>query len=239
MGSAALFFTLEPTCALLSDINGDLVETFIALRDHPRAVHNRLTKLQIGEEAYYRIRLQDPSGLKPLDRATRFLYLNRFCFNGLYRTNKQGAFNVPFASSKTARLPSWIEMKKASNVLARASIEQQDFEETLEQVKKGDFVYIDPPYAVKNRRIFRQYGPDSFGKDDLARLAASLTQIDKCGATFVLSYAMCSEALVSFKNWRIRRVRIQRSVAGFSEHRRMAVELIVSNRSPESRGAGL
>jgi DNA adenine methylase len=87
MGSAALFFALEPSEAVLSDINSALVETFCEVRDHPRAVYNRLLRLPLGEDAYYRIRQKDASQLSLLDRVARFVYLNRFCFNGLYRTN--------------------------------------------------------------------------------------------------------------------------------------------------------
>lgn len=230
MGSAALFFAIGPSEAVLSDINADLVEAFCVLRDHPRAVYNRLICLPLGEEAYYGIRQEDASQLPSLDRVARFVYLNRFCFNGLYRTNTKGKFNVPYASSKTAHLPLQEDLCKAAKVLLSANIAARDFEETLKDVQGGDFVYMDPPYAVRNRRIFRQYGPDSFGIADLARLAVSLKEIDRRGATFVVSYAMCREALDAFSRWHIRRVHTQRSVAGFSRHRHKAIEIIVSNR---------
>lgn len=230
MGSAALFFSIEPSKAVLSDINPHLVETFCAVQNHPRAVYNRLNRLPLGEDAYYRLRQEDASLLPTLDRAARFVYLNRFCSNGLYRTNMQGKFNVPYASSKTGKLPALDDLYAAAKVLSCAQIRARDFEETLQDVQAGDFVYMDPPYAVRNRRIFRQYGPDSFGTEDLARLAAALSDIDRSGATFLVSYAMCREALEAFKGWHVRRVYTQRSVAGFSRHRRKAVEILVSNR---------
>ena len=102
-------------------------------------------------------------------------------------------------------------------------------------MQPGDFVYMDPPYAVKNSKIFRQYGPDSFGTEDLSRLSSVLPQIDRCGATFLVSYAMCPEALDAFGGWHIRQANTQRSIAGFARHRRMAVEILVSNREmPDS-----
>ena len=235
MGSAALFFAIEPHQAILSDKNSDLVETFIAVRDHPRAIYNRLFRLPLGEDAYYRIREEDPLRLSALDRAARFAYLNRFCFNGLYRTNKNGKFNVPYAASKTGRLPAQDELNKAAKALARAQIKARTFDETRQDVQPGDFVYMDPPYAVQNRRIFRQYGPDCFGIEDLTRLASALPQINRCGATFLVSYAMCREALDLFKGWNIQQVQTQRSVAGFSRHRRKAVEILVSNRKLNNR----
>jgi DNA adenine methylase len=230
MGSATLFFEIQPPSAFLSDINLDLVETFCSVRDHPRAVYNRLVRLPLGEEAYYRIRQENTSRLSPLDRSARFVYLNRFCFNGLYRTNGLGKFNVPYASSKTGRLPTLEELQKSAKILSSAKIVARDFEETLQDVHAGDFVYMDPPYAVQNRRIFRQYGPECFGTDDLARLAASLSDINRRGATFLVSYALCQEALIAFRGWHIKRARTQRSIAGFSKDRRKAVEILVSNR---------
>jgi len=230
MGSAALFFAVEPSQAILSDVNPNLVETFTAVRDHPRAVHNRLMRYPLGKDAYYHIRQEDPSRLPVLDRAARFLYLNKFCFNGLYRTNNSGKFNVPYASSKTGQLPSREYLYRASKTLSNAQIVTRDFQETLNEVKKGDFVYMDPPYAVKNSKIFRQYGPDSFGVDDLSRLAATLKGIDDCGATFLVSYALCDEALEIFSDWDIQREQTQRSIAGFSKHRGKAIEILVSNR---------
>lgn len=229
-GSASLFFAIRPSRAVLSDINSDLIDTLCAVRDHPRAVHNRLSRLPLGVDAYYRIRQLDASQMPALDHAARFIYLNRFCFNGLYRTNMSGKFNVPYAASKTGRLPTLIELNMSAKVLSSAQIMASDFEETLQNLQPGDFVYMDPPYAVKNRRIFRQYGPDSFGTEDLARLASALQHIDRCGATFLVSYAMCKEALDVFVGWHIRRVQTQRSIAGFSRHRRKAVEILVSNR---------
>ena len=230
MGSAALFFAIKPSNALLSDINSDLVETFCTLRDHPRAVYNRLQHLPLGKEAYYYIRKEDSSQLPSLDRTARFIYLNRFCFNGIYRTNMNGKFNVPYASSKTGQLPSQDDLYKAAKILSHAQIKMRDFNEALKDVQGGDFVYMDPPYAVQNRRIFRQYGPASFGIEDLAHLASALSDIDRTGATFVVSYAMCREAMEAFAGWNVRRAQTQRSVAGFSKHRRKAIELLVSNR---------
>lgn len=230
MGSAVLFFAIEPDSAILSDINANLVETFCAIRDHHRAVYNRLLRLPLGKDAYYQIREEDASRLSALDQAARFVYLNRFCFNGLYRTNQKGKFNVPYAASKTGRLPTLEELSSAAKILSRAEIKTRDFEGTLQDVRAGDFLYMDPPYAVQNRRIFRQYGPDCFGTDDLDRLASALPHIDRSGATFLVSYAMCPEALEAFKGWHIRKAHTQRSIAGFSRHRRMDVEILVSNR---------
>lgn len=98
MGSAAFFFKLHPPSAILSDINCELVETFIAVRDHPKAVYNNLEHLPRGQNNYYKIREQEIKKMNLMERAARFIFLNRFCFNGLYRTNENGQFNVPFSA---------------------------------------------------------------------------------------------------------------------------------------------
>ena len=167
--------------------------------------------------------------LNPIDSAARFIFLNRFCFNGLYRTNLNGEFNVPYAPSKTGNLPTADELKAASGALRRASIRSGDFSTVLADVKANDFVYLDPPFAVENRRVFKQYGPQHFGVADLQRLATALTQIDRKGAAFVLSYAYCREALDMFGTWPRRKALVHRNIAGFARCRRTATELLFSN----------
>lgn len=234
MGSASLFFALAPSRALLSDTNSELVGTFIAVRDRPEDVYNELVQIPLGKDSYYRIRALPTQTMSVPRKAARFIFLNRFCFNGLYRTNMQGRFNVPFSSSRTGDLPTMEELAAVSDALKGIVLRTADFEEVLSQVERGDFVYLDPPYAVTEERIFREYGPQSFNVSDLKRLAVALDQVDKKGASFVVSYALCKEAVDAFQNWTMHKVLVNRNIAGFAKHRRQAVELIVSNR--ECRG---
>jgi DNA adenine methylase len=229
MGSASLFFSICPRRALLSDLNAELVEAYLSVRDNPRAVHQSLGEIPRGKASYYKLRSAGTIGTSAIERAARFIFLNRFCFNGLYRTNTAGVFNVPYSASKTGGLPSLSELRAVSQSLKQARIQCCDFATILNQVRTGDFVYLDPPFAVANRRIFRQYGPSTFGVDDLNRLAKLLDTIDSKGATFVVSYALSAESLRVFSNWHLRRVRIQRNISGFAKHRRRAIEIIVSN----------
>jgi DNA adenine methylase len=233
MGSACLCFALQPRKAVLGDINLDLVNTFIAVRDHPRAVANRLAKLPLGERSYYSIRKVKSRDLTANDAAARFIYLNRFCFNGLYRTNRCGQFNVPYGGSGTGRLPDASQLRQIAKYLSVCTISHKDFSKTLATTRAGDFVYLDPPYAVGNRRVFRQYDPSSFGLQDLKRLASHLRTMDKKGVKFVLSYAACAEANRYFKRWRQRKIYIQRNIAGFATQRRRACEILISNCSLE------
>ena len=105
MGSASLFFSLNKQHGVLSDLNEELVDTFLTVRAQPRLVARALAKLTNSESAFYRVRERDPKDLSPTARAARFIYLNRFCFNGLYRTNAKGRFNVPYGRPKNDNRP--------------------------------------------------------------------------------------------------------------------------------------
>ena len=230
MGSAVLYFSLRPENALLSDINAELTEAFTAVRDTPDVIYELVSRLPQCKDGYYAVRSVSPRELTMQERAARFVYLNRFCFNGLYRTNNRGEFNVPYAGKKTPRLIDEGAFHAAARALDGVTIETGDFETVLRRnVRQGDFIYLDPPYAVRNQRIFRQYGPETFGLLDLERTAALLRWIVQQGASFVLSYAKSPESDTYFSEWPTRLVEAQRNIAGFADRRRKAVEALVSS----------
>lgn len=230
MGSAVLYYDIQPDKAIISDSNVDLVSTYNAIKYHPRAVFNRLRKIALGKDSYYEVRALNPNDLDEFDSAARFIFLNRFCFNGLYRTNKKGEFNVPYSSSRTGKLPDFKQMRNSSEKLKGAKIICSDFEKLLlKYSKKGDFVYLDPPYATNNKRIFRQYGPQEFGIEDIARLVNVLDVLNERGVDFVLSYAWCSEAKEAFGKWGLRKIDVRRNISGFAKSRRIDHEMIVTN----------
>lgn len=232
VGSGALFFALGPAEAVLSDLNSDLIETYRAIAHTPNAVSRALANLPRSRATFLRLR-GDQRALSPSGRAARFIYLNRHCFNGLYRTNSAGQFNVPYAPAKAGAVPNRVRLRAIAALLQGAKLAAGDFEGvTAHHVRPGDFVYLDPPYAVANRRIFRQYNGTTFGFEDLSRLSDLLHAIDALGATFVLSYAYCREALEAFRSWPHKRVLIQRNIAGFAASRRRSSEMIISNISP-------
>ena len=229
-GSAALFFALEPPSALLSDINGELIDAYKAVQRDVELVLECLHRIPKGRTAYYEVREQDVSDAPLAVRAARFLYLNRYCFNGLYRTNMAGRFNVPYGPPKSPVRDFDDRLRAGAVALRMATVLRLDFESVLSRLGPGDFVYLDPPYAVDERRIFREYLPGSFSSLDLPRLKEALVAIDEVGATFVLSYAMSEEGRSLIGDWHHEVVRTRRNVAGFAGHRRSAVEVIISNR---------
>jgi DNA adenine methylase len=228
-GSACLFFDLQPASALLGDLNGELIQTFRAVRDDPIGVHKAMSQFGLGRTAYYRVRDLAPKSLERVKRAARFIYLNRFCFNGLYRTNTQGKFNVPYGKPKNNNLPTLQQLEACSRQLRLAKLLHADFRKTLAEADKGDFIYLDPPYAVSNRRVFVEYGAKTFTIEDLVVLRDILRSLDKRGLKFLMTYADCSEARRLFKQWNRRRMVTRRNVAGFAGARRQAYELCITN----------
>lgn len=229
-GSAALFFRLQPSRALLVDVNAELQQCLQRVRSCPAGVSNALQALPIGEEAYYQVRQLEPALLDFDERAARFIYLNRFCFNGLYRTNAKGHFNVPYGASRSGQLPSLEDLQTASTVLRRAKLVTGDFYECLlPTIGTGDFVYMDPPYAKRNVDLDLQYGPDVFGVNDLNRLSDLLYSIDEAGADFVVSYADCPEIRPIARHWTSHKVSVQRSIAANVASRGRATELLITN----------
>jgi DNA adenine methylase len=232
-GSACLFFDLQPPRAILGDLNEELMLTFRAIRENPYVVLESLRRFPVGEAGYYRVRSLSPLSLAAAERAARFLYLNRYCFNGIYRTNQRGLFNVPYGPPRSGRPIEADTVLAAAKALNEAIVVHGDFEITLAKVRRGDFVYLDPPYCLEARRVFREYLPGSFTLNDLCRLSAQLERLHEIGSTFVVSYADSSEARRLLRPWRPRRVLVRRHIAGFSDRRRSSFELIASNRTIE------
>lgn len=237
-GSACLFFALQPKRALLGDINHELIQTYQVLAKHPRQMARLVHGWPDNAQSYYRIRDRDPSTLTRIARAARFVYLNRYCFNGVYRVNRQGQFNVP-RGVRTGTLPTAAQFVRCSSSLRNADLFAGDFEGCLHKVGAGDFVYLDPPYATRARSTYGEYAYDAFAQTDLPRLQHLLKRLDRSGATFLLSYAYGRTFGLDVGSWYTKRVSVQRHVAGFAKHRHSVYEVLVSNRplTPKGRSA--
>jgi DNA adenine methylase len=227
-GSACFFFSVGPKRALINDINPHLIRTYKAVSLQPEKVYERYLSIPVGRDYYNSIRKTAFDTDDEILSAARFLYLNRNCFNGLYRTNLQGQFNVPFSDKRNGRIGSLETFIASAQALSKAQLTSQDFQTVLDgEVVRGDFVYLDPPFAVRNTRVFTQYGPDVFGTSDLDRLRVSLQKLDERGVSFLLSYADCPEARETFAGWELRSTMVQRHISGFSTHRKRSGELLV------------
>jgi DNA adenine methylase len=233
-GSACLFFDLEPSRAIIGDLNSELINSYRSLRDDPDSTLTELRALRPSKEQYYAARRQSPQDLAGADAAARFFFLNRHCFNGLYRTNMKGEFNVPFGMTKgTPQLDEGL-LLSASKLLSRAQLVNADFEVTLDKAHRGDFVYLDPPYISRADKVFSEYLPNSFTDRDLSRLRDCLEELDRRGVIFVITYSECAEAQKLMAKWRPQRWKARRHIAGFASHRRFSFELIATNRTPKN-----
>lgn len=227
-GSACLFFALRPRLATLGDLNGELIRCYRVLRRCPEDVWATASQMPQTETFYYELRAVDPSALHEVNRAARFVYLNRFCFNGVFRTNRRGVFNVP-RGTHTGRIPSLEDFVAAARVLRRTRMRIGDFTATLRDVDKDDFVYLDPPYVTRRARQYGQYGYESLGPDGLARLIAEVRRIDEVGAKYVLSFSDSRVLKRNLPNASRRVIHVRRNVAGFADKRRIGREVVITN----------
>jgi len=189
------------------------MQAYRVIAKHPRKVARLVAKMPNSADSYYLIRAQSPIALPDVERAARFLYLNRNCFNGVYRTNKENEFNVPRGTRPGLPL-SEAEVVRCSYALRSAILLSDDFTFTVQDVRQGDFVYLDPPYLAKERPSFGEYGYGSFGISDIDRLIETLNLLDAKKAHVLLSYTADEKLLQALSNWSIQFVKVRRQVAG-------------------------
>jgi len=190
LGGGALFFHLKPKDAVLSDQSSELIGVWSAIRDNCDAVVEYLKPLKPDKELYYRIRENRSSD--PIIRAAEFIYLNKTCFNGLYRVNSKGKFNVPFGRPRTDYIFDEINLRACSEILRNENIEilNQDFSKSTSRASPGDLVYFDPPYVTKhNNNGFRDWNEDLFSWSDQERLAVESSRLARAGVSVVISNA--------------------------------------------------
>jgi DNA adenine methylase len=229
IGGGSSFFLLQPDAALLGDLNSDLIEIYECVRKYPRELARRLAVYQRnhGPEFYYTARARRPK--RKIDRAARLLYLNRTCWNGLFRVNLRGEFNVPLGT-KTKVLTSSDEFVEASRALSRAEFYSSDFSLLIAKATRGDLVFADPPYfdTHKKHDRFLKYNPNIFSWADQLRLCADLLAAKKRGATCFVTNSN-NRALIKIyrDHGLIRTLRRHSVLAGESWARRKNDEILV------------
>jgi DNA adenine methylase len=226
-GSACLFFSLKPKKAVLGDINGELIRAYRDVKYHCEDVTKRLRRFRKSKDEFLRRRKPNKRSSSRAHQAARFIYLNRCCFNGIYRTNRTGEFNVPYGGKGSGPIPA--ELRGHSRALRSAILVSGDFEKVLARTKRGDFVYLDPPFSVHSRRVFREYDASQFDFGSIWRLRLCLEELAANGVDFLVSYAVCKEAWFLAEGFKTKIVRVRRNIAGFAKHRRYARELLIFN----------
>ncbi len=187
-GGAALFFHLRPRHATLTDTNVELIHLYTVIRDDVESLIAELAKHPHDRTHFYAVRALDPTLLPPVERAARMVFLNRTCFNGLWRVNKQGQFNVPFGSYANPTICPTDRLRAASMALQNVDLQVGDFETATASAKAGDFVYFDPPYVPLTRTAsFTAYTGSGFGPVEQQRLADLFTRLTRRGVHCMLS----------------------------------------------------
>lgn len=233
IGAGSLFFDLEHSPSVINDTNPELINFYEVLKSSCDDLINSVCSFKSTEENYYQIREWDRQpdwkNRSSLDRAARFLYLNRNCFNGVWRQNpKTGFHNVPWGH--LSKNPDYrIEtLKKSSFLLQNTTIACQDFQAFESQISKGDFVYLDPPFARNSNNGLTHYGISDFTEKDQERLVFFCKSIHSKEATFLLSNSFSEEIVSMYDDFNIEIVDVKR-VVGQPHSRRMVQEVLITN----------
>jgi DNA adenine methylase len=230
VGGGALFFATTPRRAVLSDSNAELIHCWQQVRDEVYGVLDALAEHVYERGHFERVRALDPLRLSPADRAARFIYLNKTCFNGLWRVNRSGRFNVPFGRYRNPTFHDPALLIRASQALHAVQLVRAPFEIALERTSPGDFVYLDPPYdPLSETASFTSYTPDSFGWEDQKRLASACATLDRRGVRFLLSNSATPRIRDLYRRFEQRLVRAPRHISCKGEGRGRVQELLVFN----------
>ena len=235
VGAGALFFHMGPREAVLSDINTDLINCYRQIAEHPDKVWNLLQVHREfnSKEYYYQIRSQELKKLKPIEQAARFIYLNKAAFNGIYRVNRQGVFNVPYGpSSKGPALPKKSLLEVASGLLKRVNLLAADYREVCKSAKRNDFVYLDPPYPPTNgTAYFTHYTADRFNWDDQREVSKVFRNLDRRGCLVMMSNSDREEIRSMFQGYYMQQLNVIRWI-GSNGDRFKVNEIVVTNYNP-------
>ncbi len=229
VGGGAVFFGLLPARAILSDINADLVATYAAIRDDVGAVIAALEEHEVSETHYYAVRAQQPGELTAVAAAARTIYLNRTCFNGLYRVNRRGEFNVPFGRYTNPTVCNSENLRAVSAALARVDLRCEDALAIGKRAQPGDLVYFDPPYdPVSPTASFTSYAKGGFGKEEQTALAEVFRSLAERGVNVVLSNSDTPFVRKLYKGFRLEKVFARRAINSRADRRGVVSEVLVS-----------
>jgi DNA adenine methylase len=230
IGGGAVLFALEPRRAFISDINETLINTYRCVKDRVGDVIEELGGFEANEEMYYAVRALDPQKLSPVEDAARFIYLNRTCFNGLYRVNRSGKFNVPFGRYKNPTICNTQRLLSVSEALEGVDIRVRDVFSLGRDVRKGDLVYLDPPYdPISPTASFTSYAKTPFAKEEQKKLARLFKALAGKGAYVILSNSDTPFINELYQDFRIDKVSARRAINSRSDRRGRVSEVLVTS----------
>lgn len=233
VGGGAMFFDLLPKHAYLSDLNNELVITYSVIKN---SVEKLITALQkhIHEKDYFlQIRSNEIADLSDVEIASRFIYLNRTSFNGMYRVNRKGQFNVPFGKYSNPVICDKENLLAVSKALQDVTIEHKDYKNAIKIAKKGDFIYFDPPYyPINSTSSFTSYTTESFLEKEQEELRDTFVMLSKNGCLVMLSNSdteFISKIYSKVKNAKIKKIQASRAINSLGNKRGKISELVITN----------
>lgn len=234
IGGGAVFFKIKPKSGSINDINPRLMNFYKVVRDKPRELIETAKQYKHDEDEYYRYRARfNNPKTSYVERAALLLYLNKTGFNGLYRENSDGEFNVPFGRYKNPTIIPEKRILKASKILQNVEIFNCDFEYVVDNSERGDLCYFDPPYLpISDTAHFTSYSKDGFSYQDHLRLKELCISLDEKGVFFVLSNSYVKELITKYEQvdqFRILTVQAKRTINSDASNRGLITEILVTN----------
>ena len=240
VGGGAVLFEFQPKNAIVNDINKELINLYSVIQNNVEELISKLSDTDTysnTSECYYKIRELDREPQKynkmtGIDRAARILYLNKTCYNGLYRVNSVGEFNSPFGSYKNPNIVNEITLRAVNKYFNESNIKflNVDFENAVKNAKKGDFIYFDPPYApISKTSNFTGYNESGFGENEQIRLKTLCDILDKKGVKFLLSNSDCEFIRELYRDYNIVTIKAKRAINSNGNNRGTVSEVLIRN----------
>lgn len=233
VGGGAVFFDLLPDNAILSDMNHELVTTYNVIKNNVESLILSLKKHQTDKDYFLSVRAYDVSKLTDVEIASRFIFLNRTCFNGMYRVNSKGGFNVPFGRYNNPLICDEENLRKVSEALQSVEIKKQDYKEVLNLAQKGDFVYFDPPYyPVSRTASFTAYTSESFLEKEQTELRDTFVELASRGCYVMLSNSdtpFINELYSNLNGIKLSKVSAGRAINSDASKRGKISEVVITN----------
>ena len=228
VGGGALFFYLNKRNSIISDTNEELINLYNQVAKNPRSIIRNIKKFKNTKNFFYKTRKKNPNN--NILKASRIIYLNRTCFNGLYRVNRKGEFNVPYGNYKNVSFVDKQNLAKASKLLKQTKILNEDYKKILiKYAKKGDLIFLDPPYfPISKYSDFKRYTKEQFYLKDHINLAKLFSELDKKGCYLILTNSKNKEILKLYNNYNIQIFDTQRIINKIGS-KRTGKDILVKN----------
>lgn len=237
LGGGALLFAIQPKKAIVNDINFDLIGLYSVVRDDVESLISELKKFKNDSDSFYSVREWDRDkefykNLSPLKKSARFVYLNKTCYNGLFRVNNAGEFNTPFGNYKNPNIVNAPTLRAVNRYLTTNNVDLSscDYTHILENLPKKTFVYLDPPYdPVSDTANFTGYTKGGFGKEAQIELRKQCDELDRRGIKFMLSNSATDFIKEQYSAYRIKELSAKRNINSIGNKRGDVPEVVVTN----------